>query len=184
MDDPYHPRELPPRQSSPTSGRSMTTPGSAHPPDTGPPRLDLVYDRNLETPADALRLLCSVADGDHTPVEDRPPSQESVGGDLWKRWAPVREGLLTSNEAAALVGFYGRNINPNHPIVPSQLFEPSNISLLLREPVLVGAITCVAARYADLGQSFDPREPSRSRIVQARLVEWLLLRIAYITMGS
>lgn len=65
-----------------------------------------------------------------------------------------------------------------------ELFERDNISLLLQEPLLVGAMACVASRYADLGQSFDPREPSRSRVVQSRIVEWLLKRIAYLVLGS
>jgi hypothetical protein len=79
---------------------------------------------------------------------------------------------------------YARAINPCHPLVPIQLFEAENISLLLQEPLLVSALTCVAARYADLGQSFDPREPSRARIVEKRLTEWILKRISYVAMGS
>jgi len=65
-----------------------------------------------------------------------------------------------------------------------QLFEPANLHLLLQEQLLAATVACVAARYADLGQSFDPREPSRARVVQARLTEWILKRISYITMGS
>lgn len=65
-----------------------------------------------------------------------------------------------------------------------ELFERDSISLLLQEPMLVGAIACVASRYADLGESFDPREPRRARVVQTRIVEWLLKRVAYLVMGS
>lgn len=83
-----------------------------------------------------------------------------------------------------LTDSYARHINPCHPVVAVELFERENMSLLLQESFLVGAITCVAARYADLGQSFDPREPSRSRVVESRIVGWLLKRIAYLTMGS
>lgn len=79
---------------------------------------------------------------------------------------------------------YARAINPCHPLVPIQLFEAENLSLLLQEPLLVSAITCVAARYADLGQSFDAREPSRARIVEARLTEWILKRMGFVAMGS
>lgn len=79
---------------------------------------------------------------------------------------------------------YARHINPCHPIVTVELFAPDNLSMLLQEASLVGAMACVAARYADLGQSFDPREPSRSKVVQVRLVDWLLKRIAFWTMGS
>ncbi|KLT42269.1 hypothetical protein CC85DRAFT_328331 [Cutaneotrichosporon oleaginosum] len=152
-------------------------------PDDPPPRLDLVGG-NLETPADALRLLSSVS-------AQQPATSEAalahtydpaLEGEVWNRWSPVREGLLTSGEAGALVGFYARNINPCHPVVSVELFDDP--SLLLQEPLLVGAITCTAARYADLGPSFDAREPSRARVVQARIVEWLLGRIARLVMGS
>lgn len=66
----------------------------------------------------------------------------------------------------------------------SQLLEPENLSLLLEEPLLVGAMVCVAVRYANLGQSFDPLEPSRSRLVQSRLTDWIIKRVSYVTMGS
>jgi hypothetical protein len=78
---------------------------------------------------------------------------------------------------------YARTVNPCYPLVPVQLLEPTNLPLLLQEPLLVSAITCVAARYADLGQSFDPREPSRARVVQARLTDWILRRISHVAMG-
>lgn len=65
-------------------------------------RLDLVGG-NLETPADALRLLSSVAD-DHVPVRpDAPVRVDTFEGEVWNRWPPVREGLLTVTEAATLV---------------------------------------------------------------------------------
>ncbi|BEI80306.1 hypothetical protein CcaverHIS002_0108350 [Cutaneotrichosporon cavernicola] len=144
-------------------------------------RLDLVGG-NLETPADALRLLSSVsADRPAAPAFQPDPAFE---GEVWSCWPPVREGLLTSAEASTLVALYARNINPCHPVVSAELFDRDNASLLLQEPLLVGAITCVAARYADLGPSFDAREPSRARLVQARIVEWLLGRIARLVMGS
>ncbi|GMK54780.1 hypothetical protein CspeluHIS016_0113660 [Cutaneotrichosporon spelunceum] len=151
------------------------------------PRLDLVGG-NLETPADALRLLSSVsanrpAASALSALPDRAPGGEGEGdGEVWARWAPVREGLLTSAEASALVSFYARHINPCHPVVSAELFDDA--AALLQEPILVGAIVCVAARYADLGPSFEVREQSRAHVVQARIVEWLLGRIARLVMGS
>jgi hypothetical protein len=80
---------------------------SIQPPGDVAPRLDFVYGRNLETPADALRLLCSVADENRElgpSGEQRAATPDAAGGgDGWNRWTPVREGLLTSTEAAALV---------------------------------------------------------------------------------
>lgn len=68
------------------------------------PRLDLVGG-NLETPADALRLLSSVADDQQASVSYEAPDflDTSPEGDVWNRWPPVREGLLTANEAVTLV---------------------------------------------------------------------------------
>ncbi len=182
-------RKRPRTDSTPTtplgsSSRVPERPRYEPRPDDPPPRLDLVGG-NLETPADALRLLSSVsADRPAAPEALSHPYEPGLEGDVWNRWPPVREGLLTASEAGALVAFYARNINPCHPVVSVELLDRDNASLLLQEPLLVGAITCVAARYADLGQSYDAREPSRARVVQARIVEWLLGRIARLVMGS
>jgi hypothetical protein len=92
---------LPPPGAAPAPARPRVT--EPHLRGDGPPRLDFVYGRNLETPADALRLLCSVA-GDNRAAEEQPATPEApAGGDVWIRWPPVREGLLTSTEAALLV---------------------------------------------------------------------------------
>lgn len=79
---------------------------------------------------------------------------------------------------------YGEKINPTHPLVPTQLFQPANFAILLREPILLAAIIVTAARYLDMGVSFDMSEPLRSRIIQGKIVSWLLQRIGFITMGE
>lgn len=68
--------------------------------------LELVYGGDLETPADALRLLSSVAgDRNHMSMPRvKSPIPEGLStGDVWNRWPPVRDGLLTGTEAAILV---------------------------------------------------------------------------------
>lgn len=64
-----------------------------------------MYDRNLETPADALNLLCDVAHDNRASELQATPllNGDDVGGDAWNCWAPVRDGMLTSHEAATLV---------------------------------------------------------------------------------
>lgn len=68
--------------------------------------LERVYDGELDKPADALRLLSSVAD-DRTQFsksQDRPTPPETLSSDeVWNRWPPVREGLLTASEASSLI---------------------------------------------------------------------------------
>lgn len=95
------------RPASPVAA-ALSAPSSSFPRDNfgQPPRFDFVYGRNLETPADALRLLCSVADDDRGARQlDKPPDMPA-GGDAWIRWAPVREGILTSTEATSLIHLY------------------------------------------------------------------------------
>ena len=79
---------------------------------------------------------------------------------------------------------YGDKINPTHPLVPTQLFDAGHFSTLLREPILLAAMIATAARYLDLGLSFDAKEPSRSRVIQGRVVAWVLQRIGFLTMGE
>ena len=79
---------------------------------------------------------------------------------------------------------YGEKINPIHPIVPVQLFQKPYFGNLLREPILLAAMIVTAARYCDLGLSFDMAEPSRSKVIQGKVVSWLLQRIGFITMGE
>jgi len=79
---------------------------------------------------------------------------------------------------------YGDKINPTLPLVPAQMFQPAYFGALLREPILLAAMIATAARFLDLGLSFDMNEPSRSRIIQGKIVAWLLQRIGFITMGE
>jgi len=79
---------------------------------------------------------------------------------------------------------YGEKINPTHPLVPPQLFLPAYFGTLLREPILLAAMIATAARYLDLGLSFDATEPRRSRVIQGKIIQWVLQRIGYLTMGE
>ncbi|OCF53974.1 hypothetical protein L486_08531 [Kwoniella mangroviensis CBS 10435] len=58
----------------------------------------------LENPADALRILCAAAEEDAVDGEEpRPTIQYNVGTGLWNQWVPVRDGLMTADEATALL---------------------------------------------------------------------------------
>lgn len=57
---------------------------------------------HLETPADALRILCAAASDERAATA--PPSRPFSPTDnkIWNRWEPVRDGLLTADEAKTL----------------------------------------------------------------------------------
>lgn len=79
---------------------------------------------------------------------------------------------------------YHAHLAPVYPVVPLRLFEPEHFPLLLQEPILLAAICLVASRFHDLGPSFDVSEPARSRVVQGKLVAWVIARLGYLTMGE
>nr|XP_019008159.1 uncharacterized protein I206_06714 [Kwoniella pini CBS 10737]OCF46940.1 hypothetical protein I206_06714 [Kwoniella pini CBS 10737] len=145
-----------------------------------------VRGERLENPADALRILCAAAEGEDSKAGDATnvSIDYTVGTGLWNQWVPVRDGLLTSDEATALLSYFGTHLNILLPIVPTQLFQPENFPILLREPLLLAAMICTASRYMDLGQSFNPSEPRRARIVQNKITHWLRERIGFIAMGE
>nr|XP_018265113.1 uncharacterized protein I303_01473 [Kwoniella dejecticola CBS 10117]OBR87271.1 hypothetical protein I303_01473 [Kwoniella dejecticola CBS 10117] len=145
-----------------------------------------VRGERLENPADALRILCAAAEDEDSKGREEPtfPIDYSVGTGLWNQWVPVRDGLLTAEEATALLSYFGTHFNIMLPIVPIQLFQPENFPLLLREPILLAAMICTAARYMDMGDSFNPVEPRRARIVQSKITGWLRERIGFIAMGE
>lgn len=61
---------------------------------------------HLETPADALRILCAAAN-DELAVQAPPPRSSSPhDSKIWSRWEPVRDGLLTADEAAMLLSLW------------------------------------------------------------------------------
>ncbi|KAL1412226.1 hypothetical protein Q8F55_003237 [Vanrija albida] len=141
----------------------------------------------LETPADALRILvAAVEEQDQrasSPSPSTPPRRDSPTR-VWSRWGPVRDGLLTTDEANVLLAFYNDHLAPVYPVVPLRLFEPEHFPLLLQEPILLAAICLVASRFHDLGPSFDVSEPSRARVVHGKLVAWVITRLGYLTMGD
>ncbi|KAK6903377.1 hypothetical protein I203_106880 [Kwoniella mangroviensis CBS 8507] len=139
----------------------------------------------LENPADALRILCAAAEEDAVDGEEpRPTIQYNVGSGLWNQWVPVRDGLMTADEATALLAHFGTYINKMLPLIPLQLFQPENFPILLQESLLLAAMVCTASRYMDMGESYDPLEPRRSRIVQNKISGWIRERIGYIAMGE
>lgn len=63
-----------------------------------------VRGENLETPADALRILRAAGDGVDTPTRYEIGTSELRSSDTsWNRWSPVREGFLTAEEAGRLL---------------------------------------------------------------------------------
>ncbi|WWC86561.1 uncharacterized protein L201_001438 [Kwoniella dendrophila CBS 6074] len=146
-----------------------------------------VRGETLENPADALRILCAAAEEEDNITKEEPRvniEHHNVGTGLWNQWVPVRDGLLTADEATALLAYFGTHINIMLPLVPIQLFQPENFSFLLQEPLLLAAMICTASRYMDMGDSFNPVEPRRSKIVQNKITSWLRERIGYIAMGE
>ncbi|WVQ73281.1 hypothetical protein IAR50_002849 [Cryptococcus sp. DSM 104548] len=145
-----------------------------------------VRGETLENPADALRILYAAAEYDAS--QER--SESTVSGEgagqagLWGRWVPVRDGLLTAEEARLLLACYKDHLNPCHPIVPPELFRPQHFSSLLSEPVLLAALVSTAARYLDLGHSFDEQEPQRSIVIQGKLMSWVSSKVGLLSMGD
>ena len=195
--------QRPPWPSSSFLDASGSSPGVPSPAPTPLPQdFKFVRGETLENPADALRILAAAVEDEEPNRAVSPDAEVNVEAQQWNRWLPVREGLLTADEAGVLLHLcvvsrvthqrsdaltnnsYRDKINPTHPIVPVELFEAGYFGHLLREPVLLAAMIVTAARYLDLGLSYDPAEPLRSRVVQSKIVAWLLQRIGYITMGE
>lgn len=68
--------------------------------------------------------------------------------------------------------------------MPASLFKTEQFTELLDEPILLTAVCLSASRFCDLGPSYVATEPQRSRVIQGRLVDWLLARLGYLTMGE
>lgn len=79
---------------------------------------------------------------------------------------------------------FAHHVSPLHPVVPSELFLQEHFPVLLDEPLLLAAVCLAAARFYDLGASFNAAEPSRSKVVQGKLVTWILARLGYLAMGE
>ncbi|CAK9787158.1 unnamed protein product [Cutaneotrichosporon oleaginosum] len=178
------------RQSFPLKPALSTSPevfehrtGSSEPsrPARSPYRSGINLEATIETPADALRILVAAADEEATQATAAPAHRD---GKIWNQWEPVRDGLLTTGEARTLLGFYAAHLGPLHPVVPSSLFLTKQFTDLLDEPILLATICLAASRFCDLGPSYVSTEPLRSRVIQGRLVDWLLTRLGYLTMGD
>lgn len=59
------------------------------------------FGETIETPADALRVLVAAADEESTAAA--VPHAHLGDGKIWNQWAPVRDGLLTTEEARSLL---------------------------------------------------------------------------------
>lgn len=79
---------------------------------------------------------------------------------------------------------YATHLGPLHPVVPTSMFQTKQFTELLDEPILLATICLAASRFCDLGPSYVSTEPLRSRVIQGRLVDWLLCRLGYLTMGE
>ncbi|ODO05134.1 hypothetical protein L198_01822 [Cryptococcus wingfieldii CBS 7118] len=161
-----------------------STPLSRHPASDHGMSQDFRFVRGetLENPADALRILYAAAeyDASHERSESATSGEGPSQAGLWARWIPVRDGLLTAEEAA----LYKDHLNPCHPVVPNELFHSQNFSSLLSEPILLAALVSTAARYLDLGHSFDEKEPQRSNVIQGKLMNWVSSKIGLLSMGE
>ncbi|BEI83827.1 hypothetical protein CcaverHIS002_0404310 [Cutaneotrichosporon cavernicola] len=158
-------------------------PGSseASRPARSPYRSGINLEATIETPADALRVLVAAADEETSQYTAVPTHRD---GKIWNQWEPVRDGLLTTEEARTLLAFYAVHLGPLHPVVPTVLLQTKQFTELLDEPILLAAICLAASRFCDLGPSYVSTEPLRSRVIQGRLVEWLMSRLGYLTMGD
>ncbi|GMK58645.1 hypothetical protein CspeluHIS016_0600870 [Cutaneotrichosporon spelunceum] len=150
-------------------------------PTRSPYRSGINLEATIETPADALRVLVAAADEEAAQCTAVPTHRD---GKIWNQWEPVRDGLLTTEEARTLLAFYATHLGPLHPVVPTSLFQTNQFAELLDEPILLTSICLAASRFCDLGPSYVSTEPLRSRVIQGRLVDWLLSRLGYLTMGD
>lgn len=66
-----------------------------------PYRSGINIEATIETPADALRVLVAAADEESTQATAAPTHRD---GKIWNQWEPVRDGLLTTDEARTLLG--------------------------------------------------------------------------------
>jgi hypothetical protein len=70
-------------------------------PAPSPYRTNVNLEATIETPADALRVLVAAGDEVSTQAAAAPAHRD---GKIWNQWEPVRDGLLTTEEARILLG--------------------------------------------------------------------------------
>lgn len=79
--------------------RTGSSEASAPRPPRSPYRTSINLEATIETPADALRVLVAAADEEATQAAAAPAHH----GKIWNQWEPVRDGLLTTEEARTLL---------------------------------------------------------------------------------
>lgn len=67
------------------------------------PEFKFVRGEALENPADALRILAAAVEDDLPRDDASLESEPIVEPGRWNRWIPVRDGLLTAEEATILL---------------------------------------------------------------------------------
>lgn len=65
-----------------------------------------VRGETLENPADALRILAAAVEDERPNLRILTEDDHSVEPQRWNRWIPVRDGLLTADEASILLSLY------------------------------------------------------------------------------
>lgn len=97
------PRDKPsgPISLSPEVFERRTSTSETSLPARSPYRPGINFAATIETPADALRVLVAAADEESATLA--APLTHQGDGKIWNQWEPVRDGLLTTEEARTLL---------------------------------------------------------------------------------
>ncbi|KLT43957.1 hypothetical protein CC85DRAFT_284001 [Cutaneotrichosporon oleaginosum] len=138
---------------------------------------------NLQNPNDALRLLASASSLRYQtgPAGERVSETDPPRGGInaWHWWAPVEEGGVGADEAAALLGFFEIRMAPLFPLIHPRVLEPAYLpTLVADEALLLGAIVGIASRYANV------LEPARAAQIHAVVSQWVRAEITSLMDGD
>ncbi|GMK59739.1 hypothetical protein CspeluHIS016_0803450 [Cutaneotrichosporon spelunceum] len=169
------------------SGRSMVQDkdtGSSDDEDEGQGD-DALVSSNLQNPSDALRLLANASSLPYHSLHSTYPAKARDAGmagnsaSAWSTYGPIQQGLVTVQDARALFSFFELEMAPLYPLIHPMLFQPHYLDTLVRdEPLLLGAILTIAARYSNV------LADNRGAVLHKRLCQWVRLQFMLVMDGE
>ncbi|BEJ10583.1 hypothetical protein CspHIS471_0100050 [Cutaneotrichosporon sp. HIS471] len=145
---------------------------------------DALVSSNLQNPSDALRLLANASSLPYHSLHSTYPAKVDAfpagnNFSIWSNWSPIQQGLLTVQDARALFSFFEVEMAPLYPLIHPTLFEQHYLDTLVRdEPLLLGTILTIAARYSNV------LVDNRGAILHKKLCQWVRLQFMRVMDGD
>ncbi|BEJ01315.1 hypothetical protein CcaverHIS631_0511720 [Cutaneotrichosporon cavernicola] len=146
---------------------------------------DALVSSNLQNPSDALRLLANASSLPYHSLHSTYPAKADDAGpagntfSIWSTWSPIQQGLLTVQDARALFSFFEVEMAPLYPLIHPTLFEQHYLDTLVRdEPLLLGTILTIAARYSNV------LVDNRGAILHKVICQWVRLQFMRVMDGD